>query len=49
MAKICFLIYDFTKMGGAERASAKLMNELVKSHTVSMISILINMMILDML
>ena len=39
MAKICFLIYDFTKMGGAERASAKLMSELVKSHTVSMISI----------
>lgn len=39
MANICFLIYDFTKMGGAERASAKLMNELVKTHTVTMISI----------
>lgn len=39
MANIFFLIYDFTKMGGAERASAKLMNELVKSHKVSMISV----------
>lgn len=39
MASICFLIYDFTKTGGAERASAKLMNELVKKHNVTMISI----------
>ena len=31
MAKICFLIYDFTKMGGAERASAKLMSEVTYS------------------
>ena len=39
MANICFLIYDFTQTGGAERAAAKLMNELVKKHNVSAISI----------
>ena len=39
MANICFLIYDFTQTGGAERAAAKLMNELVKKHNVSVISI----------
>lgn len=39
MSNICFLIYDFTKNGGAERASAKLANELVVNHNVTIISV----------
>jgi len=36
---ICIFSYDFTQMGGAERASANLANELVKSNKVVLISL----------
>lgn len=39
MSNICFVIYDFTKKGGAERATAKLSNELVGIHNVTIISV----------
>lgn len=39
MKSICLIIYDFTKKGGAERASAKLANELVKHYKVTIISV----------
>lgn len=37
-SNICFLIYDFSSTGGAERASAKLMNELSHEHDITVIS-----------
>lgn len=39
MNNICFIVYDFTKKGGAERASAKLANELVDNFAISFISV----------
>lgn len=39
MSKICFLIYDFTQTGGAERAAAKLMNELADARQITIISV----------
>lgn len=39
MKKICFIIYDFTKKGGAERASAKLANALVDCYDITIISV----------
>lgn len=38
-SNICFLIYDFSSTGGAERASAKLMNELSRDHNITVISV----------
>lgn len=39
MSSIALFIYDFTQMGGAERACANLSNELVKSNKVVLISL----------
>ncbi len=39
MSNICFLLYDFSQMGGAERAIAKLVNELVSRHNITVISV----------
>lgn len=39
MSGICFLVYDFTQMGGAERAAAKLMNELAGTRQITVISV----------
>lgn len=39
MSTICFLIYDYTKKGGAERASSKLAHELAASHDITIISV----------
>lgn len=39
MKNLCFVSYDFTKKGGAERATAKLVNELVKTSRVTLVSV----------
>ena len=39
MSNICFIIYDYTQKGGAERFTSKLANELTKIHNVSIISV----------
>lgn len=38
MSNICFILYDFSQQGGAERAAAKLMNELCQQHQITLIS-----------
>ena len=40
MKKIALLVYDFSKIGGAERVTCTLANELIKYYDVSIISLL---------
>ncbi len=39
MSNVCFIIYDYTQKGGAERATSKLAGELSKKNNVSIISV----------
>lgn len=38
-SNLCFLLYDFSSTGGAERASAKIMNELSDKYEITAISV----------
>lgn len=39
MSNVCFIIYDYTQKGGAERATSKLACELLSKHNISIVSI----------
>ena len=39
MRNLCFLVYDYTKKGGAERAIAKLTKELTKDYNITILSV----------
>lgn len=39
MQRICFILYDYTQTGGAERATSKLLRELLPDYTISLISV----------